>query len=253
MRWLVGLVALVVGAVCVPVAAAQPSFHGYAAPVALPGGDSGQLRRLYAAGPGNTETVRIVVTDKRGDVRALGPAGYAAEFSCTGSRCGVYVYNNTSLLPEVYRFDPASTKSAGVLSVAAAADLDLVMRADMTYGFRPAPGLFARMVGAFFCLMQWWPSFIALLVIGGCVVPAWVRLEQLFLGEGQRPLHAIALGVLQTVVIVVPFAGLYAVYLWATAYPTLLSLAAVSIPTLGFLLLKLSSHDGAEGAATVAA
>ena len=132
MRWIAGIIGLVLVPLCAPAAAAQSAyFKGYAAPVGLPGGDSGLVRKLHDGGAANAETVRIVVTDKRGEVRALGPKGYAAEFSCTGSRCSAYVYDKTALLPDVYRFDAPSTRSADVLSAAAGADLDLVMLAQI--------------------------------------------------------------------------------------------------------------------------
>src|SRR4051794_39205993 len=132
MRCIFGIMALVLATVCMPFAAAHvPYFSGYAAPVALPGGDSGLLRRLYGEGKLMADPVRPIVTDKSGDVRALGPLGYAAEYSCSGGACRVYVYSNVSLLPDVYRFDPQSTKSAGGVSLSGGADaLAAVMSAS---------------------------------------------------------------------------------------------------------------------------
>src|SRR5262249_47006736 len=111
MRYFLGIMAIVLATACAPFAAAHlPYFRGYAAPVALPGGDSGLLRRLYGDGLMMADPVRPVVTDKSGAVRALGPVGYAVEHACSGGTCRVYVYRDTSLLPEVYRFDPLATK-----------------------------------------------------------------------------------------------------------------------------------------------
>ena len=51
MRWAFGIMTLVLATVCMPLAAAhQPYFRGYAAAVALPGGDSGSFRRLHGDG-----------------------------------------------------------------------------------------------------------------------------------------------------------------------------------------------------------
>jgi hypothetical protein len=254
MRFFLGIMALVFATACAPFAAAHlPYFRGYAPPVALPGGDSGLLRRLYGDGIMMADPVRPVVIDKRGDVRALGPVGYAAEHSCSGGSCRVYVYNETSLLPDVYRFDPRSTKSTDVPSAMGGADaLDAVMRAEGIYGFVEVPDLSVRVAGAFACLMQWWPSFVILLLIGGSAVPVWVCLGMAIGRRGENRLGSKMRAVLCAVAIALPTIGLYWLFLFSTAYPPLLSLIAVCIPTLVWLLYLVVRNDAA-GAAVVTA
>ena len=253
MRWIAGIIGLVLVPLCAPAAAAQSAyFKGYAAPVGLPGGDSGLVRKLHDGGAANAETVRIVVTDKRGEVRALGPKGYAAEFSCTGSRCSAYVYDKTALLPDVYRFDAPSTRSADVLSAATGADLDLVMLARSGYGFVPESGVFARLFGALSCLAQWWPSFIVLIVIGACAVPAWCRLQSGLASIRGRRKDVDTAMVVQAIAIIAAVAGLCALYLWGSAYPPLLALIVVGLPSLA-LPLRCCFRDTGEGPVTPAA
>lgn len=245
MRFFSGILALVLATACAPFATAHlPYFRGYAAPVALPGGDSGLLRRLYGDGIMMSDPVRPVVTDKSGAVRALGPIGYAAEHACSGGSCRVYVFSDTSFLPDVYRFDPLATKSTGVLSIAGGVDaLDPVIRAQGMYGFVLESDFTARIAGAVACLMQWWPSFFILVLIGASAVPMW-RFFAMAIGPRENNRFGSAtLAVLWAVAVMVPAAGLYALFLFLTAYPPLLSLVAVSIPTLVLLLVRLTVRD----------
>jgi len=250
MRWAFGIMTLVLATVCMPLAAAhQPYFRGYAAAVALPGGDSGSFRRLHGDGIVMSDPVRAIVTDKSGSVRALGPVGYAVEHFCSWGSCRVYVYNDTSLLPDVYRFDPPSTKSADVLSVnGGASALDAVMRAEGIYGFVPVPDLSARVWGALACLTQWWLSFVILLLIGGSAVPVWLCLAMAMRPKEENRLGSAMLAVLCAVGITLPAIGFYLMFLFASGYPPLLSLVATSIPTL-VLLLYLMVQNGSRGPA----
>jgi hypothetical protein len=254
MRFFLGIMVFVLTTVCMPLAAAHlPYFRGYASPVALPGGDSGLLRRLYGDGIMLADPVRPVVIDKRGDVRALGPVGYAAEHSCSGGSCRVYVYNDTSLLPDVYRFDLRSTKSTDVPSAAGGADaLDAVMRTEGIYGFVATPDLSARVAGALACLMQWWPSFVILLLIGGSAVPVWVCLGMAIGPHEENRLGSAMRAVLCAGAIALPAFGLYWLFLFLTAYPPLLSLIAICIPTLVWSL-HLMVRNKVGGAAVAAA
>lgn len=246
MRWAFGITTLVLATVCMPLAAAhQPYFRGYAAAVALPGGDSGSLRRLYGDGIVLSDPVRALVTDKSGDVRALGPVGYAMEHFCSWGSCRVYVYRDTSLLPEVYRFDPRSTKPTAVLSVNGGADaLDAIMRAEGIYGFVAVHDLSARLSGALACLMQWWPSFVILLLIGGSAVPVWLCLGMAIGPKEENQLGSAMLAVLCAVGITVPAIGFYWLFLFITAYPPLLSWVAFSIPTLMTVLYRMLRNKG---------
>jgi hypothetical protein len=232
-----------------PLAAAhQPYFRGYATPVALSGGDSGLLRRLHGDGIAVSDPVRAIVTDKNGDVRAMGPTGYAMEQFCSWGSCRVYVYSNTSLLPDVYRFDLTSTKSTNVLSIAGGADaLDAVMRAEGTYGFVPVPDLSVRLSGALACLMLWWPSFVILLLIGGSAVPVWLFLGRVIRPKERpkkenRPFSAM-LAIFYVALIALPAIGFYGLFLFMTAYPPLLSLVVTGIPTLVSLLYLMVQND----------
>jgi len=252
MRCVFGIMTLVLATVCMPPAAAhQPYFRGYAAAVALPGGDSGSLRRLYGDGIVTSDPVRAIVTDKSGDVRALGPIGYAMEHFCSWGSCRVYVYSNTSLLPDVYRFDPPSTKPTAVLSINGANALDAIMIAEGVYGFVAVPDLSARVWGAIACLMQWWPSFVILLLIGGSAVPAWLFLGKAIRPKEEHPPVSATLAFFWAGLIALPSIGFYCLFLLMTAYPPLLSLIAISVPTLMSLLyFMLRSRGGSAVAAT---
>jgi hypothetical protein len=91
--------------------------------------------------------------------------------------------------------------------------------------------------------MQWWPSFVILLLIGGGVVPVW-----LFLGKAIRPGQenrstSSMLAFVYAGLIALPAIGFYGLFLFVTAYPPLLSLVATSIPTLAALLYLMVPND----------
>jgi hypothetical protein len=231
MRRLLGTLVIVCVAAFSPVAATPGAhFAGYVATVALPGGDSGAIRMLHDGGGSSAERVRIVVTDKRGDVRALGPVGSAAEFSCSGSRCSIYVYDDASMLPAVYRFQPSSTKSADATAAVDSSDLNAVMNSELIYGFVPVDGLLQRIWGALLCLTQWWPSFLALTTIGACLLLAGIRLWRAVVAARGGWSAAAVAGVVRSGGLVAAAVALYGLYVWASGYPPLLSAAAVSVP-----------------------
>lgn len=254
MRYVFAIAALALATLCMPMAAAhQPYFNGYASPVALPGGDSGQLRRLYGDGIVSFDPVRAIVTDKGGDVRALGPIGYAVEHFCSWGSCRVYVYGGaSSLLPKVYRFDPPSTKPTAILSANSVNGLDAIMLAEGVYGFVAVHDLSARVWGAIACLMQWWPSFVMLLMIGGSVVPAWLFVAKAVRLNKAGQSRSATLAIFHAGLIAAPAIAAYWLFLSMTAYPPLLSVVTASIPTLMAVLYLILRTKGAQPAAVPA-
>ena len=102
------------------------------------------------------------------------------------------------------------------------------------------------------CLAQWWPSFIVLIVIGACAVPAWCRLESGLASIRGRRKDVDTAMVVQAIAIIAAVAGLCALYLWGSAYPPLLALIVVGLPSLA-LPLRCCFRDTGEGPVTPAA
>jgi hypothetical protein len=161
------------GALTLPVFAAEPHFRGEVGPIILPDGNSGTMRLLQGEGFLGPDPMRAVVLDAQGGVRALGPVVYAIAYSCKASACHAYLYLNTLLLPHVYEIDPSSMKSAGVIRADTQDHRNAIMATKEVYGFRIVNDFAERIVGALVCLVQWWPSFAVLFLIGLFAWPAW--------------------------------------------------------------------------------
>ena len=217
-------------------AAHQPYFRGAPEAVALPAGESGVIRLLYGDGILSSDPVRAVVTDAAGGVRAIAPQGYAASYSCAARSCRVYVYRDTALLPRVFDTDVETTKVSAILRTADANDLDAVVRAQgPSYGFRHVPDLGPRIVGALVCLAHWWPSFVILMLIGATAVPVWLLLRKVLDRREENRWGAISLCVLVVIAISIPVAFVLLMVLFVSAYPPLLSLIPLGLPTAALL------------------
>lgn len=216
----------------------RPYFRGEAASVALPAGESGVIRLLYGDGILGPDPVRPVVTDLTGGVRAIAPMGYAASYSCGAQSCRVYVYINTPLLPRVFHTDVQSMKSNAVLRTADENDLVAVLSAkEPYYGFSHVPNLSARILGAFVCLAHWWASFAFLMLIGSTVLPVWIFLRGALDRRDQNRWGAVSLCILFALAITPPMLVVLLLFLFVSAYPLLLSLVPLGLPTAILLCL----------------
>jgi hypothetical protein len=217
----------------------RPYFRG-GQPVALPAGESGVIRLLYGDGILGPDPVRPVVIDATGGVRAIAPTGYAASYSCAAQSCRVYVYRNTMLLPHVFDTDVQSMKSSAVLRTADENDLDAVLRAkELYYGFSHVPNLSARILGALACLAHWWISFAFFVLIGSTVLPVWLLLRMALDRREQNRWAAILLCILCAIAVTIPMLAVMLMFLFVSAYPPLLSLIPLGLPTAILLALYM--------------
>jgi hypothetical protein len=215
-----------------PAAAHMPYFSGTPEAVALPGGESGAIRLLYGDGILDSDPVRPIVTDAGGGVRAITPVGYAASYSCAARSCRVYLYRDTMLLPRVFDTDIETMKASAVLRTADENDLDAVMRTrEPFYGFRHVPDLGARIVGALVCLAHWWDSFVILMLIGATAIPVLLLVRMALGRREENRWGAMTLCILFVIGISIPVAVILLMFLFVSAYPLLLSLVPLGLPT----------------------
>lgn len=213
-------------------AAHQPYFRGKPASVALPAGESGLIRLLYGDGILGPDPVRPIITDGSGGVRANGPLGYAASYSCAAQSCRVYVYRNSDLLPDVFDTEIESMKASASLRTADANDLDAVLRETKSYyGFRHVPDLSARILGALACLARWWRSFVFLALVGSTALPIWLLMRMALGRREQNRAGAVCLCILFAVAITIPMMALALLFLFVSAYPPLLAMIPLGLPT----------------------
>jgi hypothetical protein len=233
MKRLCGWVALVFAVALMPppAFAHMPYFQSESAPVTLLDGSPGTLRLLNGDGILGPDPTRPVVTDAQDGVRALGPEGYAVAQSCGASGCRVYVYSNTALLPHVYELDPGTMRSTPTIRTDTEDSRANIMMAKDIYGFRTVEGLGARMIGALTCLVQWWPSFVILMLIGLSAIPVWKCLGMALSRAEDDRWGAAMFGVVFAIGVTLPMLGFWFLFLLVSAYPPLLSLVALGIPS----------------------
>jgi len=215
-----------------PAFAHQPYFNTGSAPVVLPGDESGTIRLLNGDGILGPDPIRPVITDASGGVRAIAPVGYAASYSCAEQSCRVYVYRNTVLLPDVFDTEIESMKATALLRTAGENDLDAVLRETETYyGFRHVPDVSARMLGALACLAHWWRSFVFLTLAGATALPIWLLSRAALDRREQHRSGAMWLCILFAVAITIPMMIFVLMFLFVSAYPPLLSVIPLALPT----------------------
>jgi hypothetical protein len=231
-----------------PASAHRPYFRGEPAAVALPAGESGLIRLLYGDGILGPDPVRPVVTDAAGGVRAIAPTGYAASYSCAAQSCRVYVYRNTMLLPHVFDTDVPTMKVSAALRTADDNDLDAVLRStEPYYGFNHIPNLSARIFGAFACLAHWWGSFAFLVLVGSTLLPVWIFLR-MALDRREQNRWGSVLCILFAVAVTLPMLAAWLMFLFVSAYPPLLSLIPLALPTAVLLALYVRRTLWVRGA-----
>ena len=215
-----------------PAFAHRPYFNAESAPVALPGGESGAIRLLNGDGILGPDPIRPIITDASGGVRAIAPVGYAASYSCAARSCRVYVYRNTALFPDVFDTEIASMKSIALLRTADENELDAVLRENEPYfGFRLVPDLSVRMLGALACLAHWWRSFVFLMLAGATALPIWLLSRAALDRRERNRSGAMWLCILFAVAITVPVMIFVLMFLFVSAYPPLLSVIPLALPT----------------------
>jgi len=123
-------------------------------------------------------------------------------------------------------------KSNAVLRTADENDLDAVLRAkEAYYGFSYVPDLSARILGALACLAHWWGSFAFLVLIGSTVLPVWILLRMALDRRDQNRWGAVSLCILFAVAVTIPMLAVLLMFLFVSAYPLLLSLIPLGLPT----------------------